>query len=199
MVADKVIHFGYFLREKRGALSRAAFAAKVEILDSRGFRKGLTEKRLWEIEKKADAEGMFARTFNGIAAALGMTPDELDAQWKATPVSVPKDEAHEGEGLPTRNARAVLAWADAMVAEVAGAREGFVKALADGFAGREAKDPDAVEEPTDAPAKPVTGKGRSVTRSYQAPVPLTPLQRQQIEAVAKQAKGGGARGEGGRP
>jgi transcriptional regulator with XRE-family HTH domain len=79
MPADMAIHFGAFIRQKRvrqkKSIRKLAAAA------------GVTEKRLWAIEGMAQPK-IYDQTKEAIASALGMTSEQLDEAWQATPVPV---------------------------------------------------------------------------------------------------------------
>lgn len=138
---DKKVHFGRFIRaerERRG-LSRVAFARNLSIIDESGRKKGITEKRLFDIEKMPDSSRVMRRTLGGLATALGMTVEELEAKWKSTPVSAPTPRPAKSEELPSSNARVIVEWLKRMLAS--GEEEGLVEAIRKALAGQEAQPP----------------------------------------------------------
>lgn len=80
-MADTLFHFGYFVRQER----------EKQRLSLRGMGDiaGVTEKRLWQIERMPSPE-IHPDTYRGIASALGMTVSELDSRWKSTAVVIPE-------------------------------------------------------------------------------------------------------------
>lgn len=95
MVADKVIHFGFFVRRERDRRnwSRTKFIAAMKT--KVGPESRLSEKRLFEIEKMPDTNGIYERTVDAIARTLDREPQIFDREWRSTPVEPYDDGAEE--------------------------------------------------------------------------------------------------------
>ena len=81
MVADKEIHFGWYVRgiRKRKRLSLGDFGKAI----------GVGEKRAWDIEQMREPR-ISDETYRGIASVIGVEPEQLESTWRATPVQRPK-------------------------------------------------------------------------------------------------------------
>lgn len=80
MTTGKDIHFGNFVRAKRNELGLT--------LKEFGAAVGVTEKRVWDIERMAVPK-VNERTMYGVARAVGMKIEQLEHAWKTTPARRP--------------------------------------------------------------------------------------------------------------